>query len=249
VPTGVELPCPTIVEGFYAPARRSVGNVLEFVDYLSLARITATGENTIQLQFFTFSALYEQTEPYVFHLISTDDPIMRAAAGTLRFRMVDGQVTHIMLGNGFDFTTLPQGRTMPFLIGSVAVVIIAFAFFLIMPIVLLISFIRKREKVSRLNLFTNSLLLCGTLLALNQIILVVLGLVFNAYSSLCEVTPHIWVNYGLLVMSIGLLIASAASIIKGEKLKLNRLVLYCLTILFLLLLNLVLWNWNFFVLL
>ena len=217
----------------------------EFFSYFGLYRVTAVDENTILLQVGPFSETFRQTEPYVFHIISSNT-IVAVYTRTLHFRMEDGRVTHVMLGNGFDLTPLPQGRSMPILIGSAAIVIIGALFFLSMPIVILISFLRKKEKITRFNLFSNGMLLCGTLLVLNHVILFVRTLAINLFRSPGEIAPHIWVNYGLLFLTVGLLIASVLTIIKSAETRPRRKVFFGLTILAHTLMYAVLWNWNFF---
>jgi len=189
------------------------------------------------------AARYMQIEPYLFQIISTDNPAMTLFFPTLRFQMEDGQPTQILVGDGKDFMPFPASPMLSVsLLGIVANIFI----FLIFPIVLLVSYVRDRKKGfvgTRFHLLSNCFLLSGTLLLLNNLIF--LGRVLTSMES-AIVNPHILLNYVFGGISILLFIASLFFLRKGEIRK-RRKVLYGITAFCTALLILILSYWNFFV--
>jgi len=247
-PIANDLPCASSVEGIFAMARRTEGTLLEFVSYLTMmGRVRAVDGNTIRLSVGPFEATLRQVEPYIFRMIPSAS-LLSMFADEIHFRMENGRVVHVSVGNGFDMTPLPRGRGMPALIGSLAVVIGGTLFFLITPIILLIRFLRKKEKaIPRFNLFSNGLLLCGTLLVLNHLVFLVRIGVINMYRSFTEMLPHVWVNYALLVLAILLFLASMLSL-WGNGVGGKRKFLHGATVSVMALRLVVLGSWNFFAL-
>jgi len=200
---GNNLPSTTAVEGQFLTARRYDGNFLEFISYAGLAgvpiiQISALDENKIELSLGGLgSAIYVQTAPYVFHIYdASDDRLFASALPQLRFRVEAGVPVQIHFGDGIDFTPLPPGRTMPFLIGSLILAAFSMVFFLIAPIVLLIVFLIRRKKQkprTRFDRFSTGFLLSGSLLALNNLVLFALFGI-NPFRSAAEVAPFLWLN-------------------------------------------------------
>jgi len=163
----------------------------------------------------------------------------------------------VSVGNGFDMSALPQGRQMPALIASLAAAAGSSLFFLITPIVLLILFLYKRKKGKtavqpspRFRLLSNSLLFCGTLLALNNLICAARILVLP-FRSFAEIAPHVWANYVLLIAASLLFAASLWFLFRnktGQSGGQTRKILHGATVSLIALLFVVLGNWNFFVL-
>ena len=243
------LPNAANVEGYYVDMRRFEGTFCELFNYLSLAKVSAIDDNSIRIDFGPFSAAYQQIGHHVYRLIKSDHPMYALIAYELHFKMENGIPVQILAGNGFDLSVLPKGRSFPFLMGSQVVLAGSAVFFLIMPIILFIGFLRKREKsLSRFHLFSNGLLLCGTMVVLNIAILLVRLLAISLFRSFAEVAPHIWANYALLALAVIMLIASVFSL-KGSGVKTKRKVLYGITLSILTLLFFVFWKWNFFLIL
>jgi len=254
---GNNLPSAAEVEGRFLSSRRYYGNFLEFISYAGLAgtpiiQINALDENIIQLSVGALgSAVYVQTEPYVFALTTSDSPFIVNFIPELRFRMEGGAPRQLLVGSGSDFTSLPAGRTMPFLIASLLIVALSAAFFLIAPIVLFIVFLIRRKNLSprtRFDRFRIAFMLSGTLLALNNLLLFArFGI--NPFRVAAEVAFHIWLNYvftGLAVLFFAGTIWSWRT--TGEA-KGKRKALVVITALLAALFILVLHNWKFFVLL
>ena len=252
---GSNLPNAQAVEGHFFSTRRYAGNFLEFFPYaglsnISMIQIRALDENRIQLLFGPLgSAVYVQTEPYVFHRYDTSDTAFASSfPHQLRVQMEDGVPQQIHVDNGNGFTALPAGRTMPFLIASLVIAALSAAFFLIVPVILLIAFLirrKKQERGTRFNRFHTGFLLSGTLLVLNQSVIAAhFGL--NPFRSASELAPYIWMNYVFAGLAAFLFAGAIWSWRTGET---KRKVLFVITVVFVALLTVLLHNWNFFALL
>ena len=252
--TGSNLPCSTEVEGSFVLANRHDNFLLEFIDYSSLAFVTAVDENTIHMA-MTFmgapvSATYIQVEPYTYRLIQ-GTPFMRFLYSDLRFEMEDGIPIKITVPNGFDITALPPGREVPILIGSAITLIANMIFFLSLPILVLFGFLFRRKRGvtvdnGRFHLFSNGFFFCGTLFVLNHLIFLMR---INAYvwRTTREIMIHVWVNYFLLAITIGFLIGSLITYRKG-RIEIGRKALYFTSIILTVMSFVVLRDWNFFTL-
>ncbi|MCL2568696.1 MAG: beta-lactamase family protein [Oscillospiraceae bacterium] len=253
---GTGLPSAEAVEGQFISARRLEGNFAEFVSFsgfmMPMFEITALDDNTILASFGEFgSAIYVQTEPYVFQAYDgTDGPLLTMFFPELRFRMEHGAPVHIM-AVPMDFTSVPAGRTMPFLMASLIITVLNVVFFFIAPIVLLILFlVRRKQQRTRTHFdrLSTGLILSGTLLALNNLALI-LRVGINPFRSVAELAPQIWMNYVLAGLTILLFAGSLWAWRTVGDGGTKRKALFVLTALLLALLLVVLWNWNFFVLL
>jgi len=249
IPTG-NLPDAQVFAGDYMMLRRHEGNLMEFANFLiSAIRVDAVDENTINVNAMGMTLTYRQTEPYVFRLISSDSFLARSGY-ELRFRMENGRPIGISLSAPFDATIATFGQSVAVLLVSVAAGAISIIFFLAMPIIILIKFLRKKEEPSVFNRLSNALLLSGTMIVLNNIVLMIRALsdILNTQTSM--VTFHVWINYVLLALAVILLIASVVFLIRDKinvKLIRSRKVIYFSTIFFMAIFLVVLWNWNFFV--
>ena len=250
--TTEDLPSAQEVTGSFVLANRHDNFLLEFIDYTSLAVVTAVDENTISMA-MTFmgapvSATYIQVEPYTYRLV-TGTPFMRFLYSELRFKMEDGVPIKIVVANGFDITALPPGREVPILIGTAILITINMIFFMLLPIILLIGFLVRRKKGHTIengpfHLFSNGLFFCGTLFVLNHLIFLMR---INTYvwRTTQEMMIHVWVNYFLMAITIGFFVGSVVTFSKG-KIKAGRKVLYFSSVALILLCFIVLRDWNFF---
>lgn len=255
---GNNLPNAQAVEGRFITTKRFGGTFVEFLSFAGMgglphARVSALDENRI---FFDLAhmgqAVFVQTAPYVFQIYDpTEAPFLALFFQELRFMFEDGVPTHMVVKGLEDFTALPVGRTMPFLIASLVGVIVSIVFFLVAPIVLFILFLVRRKKQNtrtRFDYFTTGFLLLGTLLMLNNLVL--FGLFgINPFRTVIEVAPFIWINY-ILAGLVGLLLIGSiwSWRIAGEE-STKRKVLFVITAVCSVLFIAVLHNWNFFVLL
>ena len=254
--TGSNLPNAKAIEGRYLTARRYDGNFLEFISYtglagLSMIQINALDENTIELSVSALgTAVYVQTGPDAFRFYDSSDSLLFASNLPLfRVRAEDGEPVQIHIGGGADFTVLPAGRTMPFLIASLVIAALSAVFFLITPIVLFILFLIRRKKQSirtRFDCFRTGLLLSGTLLVLNNLILFMLFGI-NPFRTAAEVAPFIWINYVLAGVAVLLFTGAIWSWRTAGKTRGNCKALFVITAVFTALFIALLHNWNFFV--
>ena len=254
-PTIENLPNATEVEGIFARGRSMDGTFLEFLDFLMVppVRIRAVDYNNIELTMGIFgTSSYQQVAPHAFVRTSSDNTILPAALGDeLYFRMEDGEVVQLHIGNGNDFLPRASFRSDVDLISSLVMIVVTASFFLVMPIVLLISRLRNRKKgvkPTRFSWLSSGLILSGTLLVLNNLISLARILVINMFRTSAEMAPHIWINYFLTGLIAMFFIGSLVSF-RGEVLPMKRKIFYAVTVVLALVLVFVLYNWNFFVLL
>lgn len=250
-PTTDNLPNASAVEGYYIPMRRIESNFLEFAAYMSLFKVTAVDENTITLHAGDYgTATYKQVEPYFFKIISSDSLYMNMGFGALRFRMENGIPIQVHVGNGSDLSPLPPNRTIAFLVTHMIIIVSNILFFLTMPLIILIDFLRNRKKeinCTQFSILNKGLIISGTVLILNNLIFIG-RFIINPFRTAAEMVPHIWINYvsaGLSALLFILLLLYRRR--KGTKTQSK--VLYIAAISFLALFFYILHNWNFFVLL
>jgi hypothetical protein len=245
------LPNAIIFEGNYVPMRRVESNFLEFTAYMSMFKITAVDENTITLNAGNFgTATYQQVEPYLFRIISSDSMYMNIGFGTLRFEMRDGMSMQVHVGNGSDLSPLPSNRKMPMLIGGIGIALCNIIFFFIAPVVLVIQSIKRRKYdkpiKKQFNLYQLFLTLCGTALVFNNVIAVMRFIMWQ-FRSYSEMMPHMILNYVLVLAGAVFLILSILSIITGNISKRRKIIFGASTALFVSF-CILLMDWNFFML-
>jgi len=246
-----ELPSSSEVAGHYVPMERQEGNFVDFAKYIGLYKINATDTNEISMTLGPYEGTYIQTKPYYYEIVDDNLPIFRNAYPILRFKMENDTVKQVIVGHGMDLSALPQGRTIPFLITSLVVLIISSLFFLIAPIILLIAAVRNRKKQvepenRRFNLYHSILVLCGTVTIINNFIPSA-KIMMTTFITFAEVKPHILLNYPLLFGTIFVGIFSVNSMRKAL-ITPKRKVMYIVTIFMLILLFALLIGWNYFIL-
>jgi len=251
------LPNATAVEGHFVPLRRFEGVLFGFMPYLNINQVTAIDENIIQLSIGGLGyATYLQVEPYVFQIISHSNPLFGSMFGELRFAMENGSVTHIHVPNSFDITPLPQGRTMPFLIAYLVVLVASVVFFVVMPIVILVRFLVRKIKgttadnQTKFRFFSVGLLILGLVILVNNILGAMTGVANYGIFTSAGLNPHIIANYIFAGISAIVFLVSIFFFHKeiGE-IKTKSKVLYGITAALLALFIFTLHNWNFFALL
>ena len=247
VSPGDSLPDASSVAGNYTMLRRHDGNILEPLNFLFGTNIAveAINENMISLSAMGGTMTYLQVRPYVFRLVSTDLALSRVNY-ELSFRMENGNPVGISMSGPFDATIQTFRQSPSLLIPGVIIVAISAIFFIIMPIAVLISFLRKKDKrLPAFNYLSSGLILSGTLLLLNNTLLLLRMVAVIPFVETSLITPHIWANCILVALAALLLIGSLV-FIKRDKTTPKRKVLYFSTVTLVILFSLVLWNWNFF---
>jgi CubicO group peptidase (beta-lactamase class C family) len=252
VTTPVDLPNAGDVAGDYVSLRRHEGNILELSNFLmAIRRVDAIDENTIAISGAAGTAMiYQQIEPYTFRFIGPDEVSARTN-NELHFIMENGKPVGISMTGPSDATVQTFGQSMNVFTAGLEIAAISVVFFLIMPIIILIGFLCKKEKKAPLfNRISNGLLFSGTLLTLNNLVLVLRVLSdFSPAGPFVQssvITPHVWINYILLALIVILFIISIV-FFKRDKVRTVRKVLYFATATLMTLFIFVLWHWNFFV--
>jgi len=249
-PPAENLPNARNVAGIYVMLQRNVGNLMEPLNsFLGTdIRVDAIDENTITLTTGGTVVTYRQIEPYVFRAISADTISARIFARTryeIRFSMENGQPIGVSL-RGTNSATIQSLGILDSIFGTV-LMLASVIFFLVMPLIIFVKFLRRRGKDStHFSLLTSGLLACGMLLVVSWIMLSVRMLAAVPFIFTAMVTPHIWLNYILLAVSLVLLVTSLVFLKKGEvatRLK----ALYISTIVFLVMFVIVLWDGNLLV--
>jgi len=251
-PSTENLPDASNVAGTYVMYRRHEGNILELLNatiFDTNIEIEAVDEHTITLTAGGETITYQQVEPYVFRAVLVETLGAQTFARTiyeLRFTMDDEQPVGVSLNSSDGASIQTSAQAMTFAIANI-IYWASLAFFLLMPIILLVGRLRRKEKTtSHFNRLRTGLLLCGTLLGINLIILDVRFLSVAPFLSSTVVTPHIWINYILLALSTVAFVATMIAF-KKEAVKTKGKILYFVTATFLVLHLMVIWHWNYFV--
>jgi len=253
VPLAENLPDATSVEGRFVALRRHEGNTMELIDRFFFRihiQIIAIDENTITFNRGGDVITFRQVEPYVFRAVSVNSPHALVESRNmyeLHFIMENGQPVRISTSGFIDFTaeTFSQS-TLAFLINA-TLYGFSMLYFLIVPTIVFIRFLRSKEKWgSRFNYLSNGLLLCGALFAINTIALFVRSFAMFEFITTAVATPHVWINYILLALSVVLLVASFVCW-KKDAVKVKHRGLYFSNVGILTAFIFVLWQWNYFV--
>ena len=245
----VELPSSDKLVGKYVPIERQEGNFVDFAKYISLYEVKAPNENKITMNIGAFQGTYLQTKPYYYEIIDDNIPVFRNIYPTLRFKVEGDSVAQIIAGNGMDLSPLPQGRTAPFLIGSIITLLANMLFFIITPIILLIMAIKNRKKdilpaSKKFNLYYLALVLLGTATLINNLIPSA-KIMISSFHTFAAMKPHILFNYPLLFGAIIMTLFTANSM-KEVAVSNKYKVLCIISIALLISLFALLLHWNYF---
>ena len=246
---GDQLPSAQQVAGRYVPVERQEGNFVDFAKYISLYHVKALDENTITMNIGPFEGTYLQTMPHTYELIDDNHPLFRNVYPELRFQMEEAAVQQIQIGNGMDLSPLPPGRTMPFLMGSLAVLLVNVLFFTIAPMVLLVMYIRQRKQNTlpvnqQFYRYYSILVLLGTVTLINNLIPPA-KIMSSSFHTFAVMKPHLLLNVPLLLGAIIMTLLTARSMKKANISVKQKgavaITVTCLTLLFTLL-----FHWHFF---
>ena len=251
------MPSVAEVEGTFLSARSLTGQFLAFLDFsfMPQLRVVAISDNEITVTIPTVgSARFVQTEPWVYQLAYYDHLILRMLLNEqISFRMENGRPVQVHVGNIHDFIEISTMRPVPRLVIGLVLAVMSILFFLIAPIVLLVRFWlnRKRSKEngtkwSHFMLFRNAMLLCCTVVVVNNLTSLVRILVIRLFRTSAEIAPHIWVNHIFIGIAV-LMCAGAALMLRRENNEAQGKVLYFVITAMWAALIFVLADWNFFV--
>jgi CubicO group peptidase (beta-lactamase class C family) len=237
------------VAGSYLSLRRHSGNPLALANAL-LAGVTveAIDENTIELTMMELTQQYRQVAPYVYRA-TTPDTLARFAY-ELTFRMEGDRPIALTVNSPFDATPATWSQGMPALLGGVILAVASIVFFLVASVVLLFKLVRNRgKKRSPFVRISNALVFSGLGLAIS-FILYLLTMLENfsetgPFIQTAGTAAFVWINYLLLAIVIGLLIASAC-FMRKEPVEKKRMLLYLVTVVLLAAFTALLASWSFF---
>lgn len=243
------LPSPSEVEGRYIAARQAISSYTELLGFLMPLKVKATGENEIQMSVYGMKGTYKQVSPYYYVLTYRENALLDNFP-KLYFVMDDNKVKRITNGQISDYLPLKGDRQFPFLFISLMIAIVGLLYFVISPFVLVIIWIRNRKKlvitkeiIREKRLFWLSSL-SGTLLILNNVILLVRSLISSSLV-FDELKLHLYLNWVILIVSIIFIVLDLMnwkSIALTKKQKFIRIITFSLIVLLLA----ILWNWHFF---
>ena len=161
--------------------------------------------------------------------------------------MEEGSPVGISISGPFDATAQTFGQSFSALIINTIMLAVGILFFVAMPIIVLVSFLRKRQSQTMFQRLSNGFLLTGTLLAINNVTLLLRVLSQMLATQASMVNFHVWISFALLAMSALLLVASIFFATK-DKLETKCKMKFISSISAMALLVFSLWNWNFFAL-
>lgn len=249
--TSTNFPSSSIVTGNYISMRGAVGTPMEFASYLSPTTIVSIEENKISFNLFGYSGIYEQTAPYTYELIEGTHPLFQTMFPTLIFKLdQEGNPSQIIIGKGMDYSSYPNNHTPVSLTLNIISLVIGSLFFTVIPVVLLISFIRKRKKDSfnKNGLFFPrlGLTLSGPGFLINNGLLFI-NLISNQFIEYSGIIPFQIINYILSAIALGFFIWG---IVRWKKeTKTSEKIWFAITIILLVTLICLFITWNLFTIL
>ncbi|WP_083938065.1 serine hydrolase domain-containing protein [Paenibacillus daejeonensis] len=197
-PPQLEMPSAATIEGSYIAARRPHHGFMSLYPYLSLMKIAAVDEQTIQLAIAGAIGEYVQTHPYVYEKVSGHSAL---DAWSVLYAQVEGDKVMKVAIPTSDYLPLPAGKSIPMLTTYAIVAIIVILYFLSLPILLIVPPVRRKWRFSP-SLFWLSLTGMGLILNNGFLALRMLSNYERAYA---EVYPHLVVNY--IFTGIGLVLS------------------------------------------
>ena len=239
-----KMPDASELEGTYTSARRAYHGFLNIYYELLSLKITAVNDREIQLDVLGLSANYIQTSPYVYKKIKGHT--LFDAMGPVFFHVENGKVTQISASTS-DYLPVSTGKSMPFLIMYLILTILCVVYLIVSPFVLLFQGIRRRRKkqpASPLQKWNSILILTGTAIVINNLILVA-RMLMNTFRAYSEIVAHIMINYGLTALGV---VSIVFMLVKGRKTELttSQKFYYGLSMVMFLILILLLIVWQFY---
>ncbi|OKP94120.1 serine hydrolase [Paenibacillus sp. P32E] len=214
----VDLPDASEVQGEFVAARRPGHGFMNLFPYLTLMKLEPQGADQLRVSLAGMTGSYKQVQPYLYEKISGDSAL--DAWPMLHATVNDGKVKAISVYTT-DYLPLPADKSMPVLLLSAALAVLAVVYFIIAPFVLLVqTILNKRRARTRPASSAASrklvvgLTLSGTGIVVNNLVLA-LRMLSNNERAYAEVYPQILVNYGLTGLAI--LFLAALLVLKKKK--------------------------------
>ena len=193
------LPSTAEVEGSYLTARRTYNGFMNLYAYLAPLDVRAINDNEIELDLAGFKATYMQTNPYVYKLKSGNNIFI--PNNVMYFHVNDGRAEQISTSYA-DYVAMDKSKL--FLVISLGLFIWSMVYFLISPFALIVlAFMRRRrkQKTATVTKWNGVLILSGTALAVN-IVLLIVRMLSNPMRTYSEIHPHFIGNYIFTVISL-----------------------------------------------
>ncbi|MER2170096.1 MAG: serine hydrolase domain-containing protein [Psychrobacillus psychrodurans] len=244
----IDLPDAEEITGLYVAARQSRSTYTEFLSFIPPLKVEAISKNKINISLYGMEGTYTQIDPYLYTLTSSENPIVGYILSKAYFEVDEYGVKRLTNGQVADYLPLERDRKLPWLIMSLGIILISVLYFIFSPIIWLIKSLKNRKqnmqhsKETKLFWLIN---LTGSLLIINNIVLVVRTIVSSSMLYLDELQLHIYLNWFLLFVILIFVILDLLNW-KLVKLKKSQKFIRVFTIWLIVLLVAVLMNWNFF---
>ncbi|SOC08179.1 CubicO group peptidase (beta-lactamase class C family) [Ureibacillus xyleni] len=243
--TEIQLPSAKEIEGSYVSARNSESSYVEgFLGFMTMAKVKAVSENEIKVTSMGMEGSYVQTSPYLYEVVGKS-----LIGDKLYFEIVDGELKRISTGQIADYLPLKWDRQLIWYYISIGILGLSLLYFIIGLIVSGVSWLRNRKKnlsglIKTERKWHSAIILVGAMFIINNLFLIVRT--FSGMSIKIDVIKwHIICNWALLAgaiicMLISFLYTKRAPLQRKQKsIRLSTWVI-------LVLLVIVLINWNFF---
>ncbi|EPY11215.1 serine hydrolase domain-containing protein [Paenibacillus sp. UNC217MF] len=241
------------LNGYYVQSGGTFTTYHEVINYLGLIKVEAKGKHDLTLSVMGMSGEMRQIKPNVYKYAKSDNPRFERLAPVLYAKISkDGQVVRLSKGIATDILPLQGSRSLPALTSYLVLAVIAIAFFLLTPFVLLVRWLFRKRKgspsASTSTAPSSRLLMaviwCGTILVVNILYLLVNAMI-NENVTVGQMNVGVSLNWVLATLAAALFVLS---IFKGRHQVMSkghkgfRIVVGVLFTSFALLLA----NWNFF---
>ncbi|MFC4598118.1 serine hydrolase domain-containing protein [Cohnella hongkongensis] len=208
----VDLPDASEVQGEFVAARRPEHGFMKLFPYLTMMKLKPQGADKLQMSLAGATASYKQVQPYLYQKVS-GDPALNIWP-MLYAKVSHGKVEKISVYTS-DYLPPPAGRSMPVLLSNAALAVLAIAYFVVAPIVLLVQTFLRRARVrpaprAASRKLRVGLTLTGTGLVANNLLLA-LRMLSNNERAYAEVYPQLLANYvltGLAALGMAALLLS-----------------------------------------
>ncbi len=243
-----DLPNAKEFTGWYTPARQSYSKYTEFINYITPLKVEELSKNKINISMYNMEGTYSQISPYLYTLVSTDHPILGYILPKAYFERDEDGVKRLTNGQVTDYLPVEGDRAFPWLIISAAIIAITALYFITLPIVWLINYLKNRKKNRQYTTETKLFGMCaltGALLFINNSMLLIRTILSSTMLYVDQLQLHIYFNWILLLISVIFILLDVRQWklvnIKNSQ-KYIRIFTFCLIVLFVS----VLMNWNFF---
>jgi len=252
------LPDASRVTGSFLYLRLRMGNFREFGNAVyRYWQINAIDDNTITLSWVIpfgmgpdITITYRQVAPYLFRAIDATPDARPIVRGMYEIYFVMENSRPIRISTSWGFDAIPQTfmQSATAMWGSMIINFVIAVFFMITSIIVFIRFIRKKGQLNPFTHLSNGLIFCGLLLGINFLALEARYMTMPApsFMPLNFATPHVLINWVLLIV-IAVLFVASVLFWKKDAIATRRRVLYSSAVAALTLFLVILWQWNFFV--